>query len=285
MMEQNSITRRMLVKSSVFGLLGATVPNIMYSRDILTFVSENQDKGSPHDRYPAILLEVASEVVGVSHFNLVRLKEIVDPRPELAKASWDWGFGDWESAIAAASHVGRKDIVEYLISKGAVPTIFTFAMLGAYDSVKIMVDFYPGIQKNFGPHGISLLQHAKLGLLTEGNNKSKARQLIDYLEASGDADGKSYLTVEEVDKEKYLGDYKYGDGKDDGFTIKLNMKKLLSLGKIGKSGGALYKTGENEFTYNAAPSVTINFKIENSRVISMTVNEPGLVLNAVKILQ
>lgn len=282
---QNSVSRRMLVKSSVFGLICAAVPNIVYSRDILNYDSESQDKGSPHDRYPAIPLDIAAEIVGVSHFNLDRLKEIVDPRPELAKASWDWGFGDWETAIAAASHVGRKDIVEYLISKGAVPTIFTYAMLGAFDAVKSMIDFYPGIQKNFGPHGISLLQHARLGVSVEGNNKSKAQQLVDYLETLPEANGKSYLTVAEADKEKYLGDYKYGTGKEDGFTIRLNMKKLLSFGKIGKSGGAIYKTGENEFTYNGTPSVIINFKIENGKVVSLKVNEPGLVLTAVKVLQ
>jgi hypothetical protein len=283
-MEQNSITRRMLVKSSVLGLLIAAVPNIVYSKDILRLDTDNEKPfTSPHDRYPAIPLEIASEVVGVSHFNLPRLKELVDPRPELAKANWDWGFGDWESAIAAASHTGRKDIVEYLVSKGAVPTIFTFAMLGAYDSVKTLIGFYPGIQKNLGPHGISLLQHAKLGLTTEGIDTSKAKQLVDYLQTLGDADGEQYLNVEDADKEKYLGDYKYGEGKDDGFTIRLNMKKSLSLGKLGKFGGALYRTGENQFTYNGAPSVIIKFQIQNSKVISFTINEPGLILKAVKI--
>lgn len=82
----------MLVKSSFLGLLCATIPNILYSRNISTFGFNNQGIDSPHDRYPTIVLELVSEVVSVSHFNLVRLKEIVDQRPELAKASWDWGF-------------------------------------------------------------------------------------------------------------------------------------------------------------------------------------------------
>ena len=238
---------------------------------------------SPHDRYPAIQLGIASEVVGVSHFNLDRLKELVDPRPELAKAEWDWGFGDWESAVAAASHVGRKDIVQYLIGKGAVPTFFTYAMLGEYKTVKTMIEAYPGIQKNFGPHGISLLQHAKTGLQTEGINKSRAQQLVDYLQSLGDADGRQYLGVEETEKTKYLGDYKYGDGKDDGFTIKLNMRNLLSLGKLGKSGGAIWRTGDHEFTYQGAPSVIIKFLVQNNSVLSLSVSEPGLILTAIKI--
>ena len=283
-MEQNSISRRIMVKSSVLGLVTVSVPHIVYAKEILGMDNERQNSGAQHDRYPAIPLDIASEVVGVSHFNLDRLKELVDVRPELAKASWDWGFGDWESAIGAASHTGRKDIIAYLISKGAVPTIFTYAVVGAYDIVKSMIDFYPGIQKGLGPHGISLLRHAKLGLTTEGGDKTKAQALVDYLESSGNADGQQYLTVEEIDKEKYLGDYKYGEGKDDGFTIRLNMKKLLSLGKIGKFGGALFRIGKNEFTYNGAPSVSISFKIQNNKVISMTIKEPNLVLTAEKVL-
>ncbi len=284
MKQENSISRRMMLRSSVLGLLVASVPSVVYSKNILSFASDDTPSGgSPHDRYPAIQLEIASEVVSVSHFNLDRLKELVDPRPELAKAVWDWGFGDWESAIAAASHVGRKDIVDYLVSKGAVPTIFTYAMLAEYETLKTMIGSYPGIQKNFGPHGITLLQHAKTGLQTEGVDKGKAQRVVDFLQSLGDADGKQYLNVDEAEKAKYLGDYKYGEGKDDGFSIKLNMRKMLSLGKLGKSGGALWRIGENEFTYQGAPSVTVRFLVQNSTVVSLTVNEPGLILTATKI--
>ncbi|MEP7165863.1 MAG: hypothetical protein ABI741_14270 [Ferruginibacter sp.] len=284
MKKQNSFSRRLLVKSSVLGLLAASVPNIVYSKNILSDVpDEGSSTTTPHDRYPAIQLTIASEVVGVAHFNLDRLKELVDPRPELAKAEWDWGYGDWESALGAASHVGRKDIIEYLIGKGAVPTIFTYAMLGHYETVKAMITSYPGIQKNFGPHGITLLQHARNGAETEGIDKSKAKQLIEYLQSLGDADGRPYLNLDETEKTKYLGDYKYGEGKEDGFTIKLNMRKLLSLGKLGKSGGALWRIGEQEFTYQGAPSVTVKFLVQNARVHALTVNEPGLILTATKI--
>lgn len=284
MEEQHSISRRLLVKSSVFGILTAAVPAIVYSKNILTGTPGSRPtSAAPHDRYPAIQLSVASEVVGVAHFNLDRLKELVDARPELAKAVWDWSFGDWESAIAAASHVGRQDIVEYLISRGAVPTIFTYAMLGQYETVKAMIGSCPGIQKNFGPHGISLLQHAKTGSEIDGVDRSTAQQLVQYLQSLGDADGGQYLKLEEAEKLKYLGDYKYGEGSDDGFTIKLNMRKLLSFGKLGKSGGALWRTGETEFTYQGAPSVTIKFLVQNDRVISLAVYEPGLILTAIKI--
>jgi hypothetical protein len=82
-----------------------------------------------------------------------------------------------------------------------------------------------------------------------------------------------------------MGDYKYGDGDLDGFSVKLNMRKLLTLGKIGKFGGALYKIGENKFTYNGAPSVVVTFLFENEKVISLTVSEPNLTLTAKKIVK
>jgi hypothetical protein len=284
MKEQNSISRRTLVKSSLLGLLAASVPSISYSKNILPLTLDNSPtENTPHDRYPAIQLSIASAVVGAAHSNLDKLKELVEPRPELAKAVWDGGFGDWESAIAAASHVGRKDIIDYLISKGAIPTMFTYAVLGQYKMVKSMISSYPGIQKNFGPHGITLLQHAKIGLQTEGADKANGQKLVNYLQSLGDADGRQYLSLEEQDKAKYLGDYKYGEGKEDGFTIKLNMRKLISLGKLGKSGGALWRIGDNEFAYQGAPSVTVKFLLQNDRVISLTLTEPGLTLTATKI--
>ena len=283
MNKKNSLSRRQLVKHSALGLFSVSFSGVANANNSLSTTSKVTQTSVPHERYPAIQLEIASEVVGAAHFNLEKLKQLVDPRPELAKATWDGGFGDWESAIAAASHVGRKDIVDYLISKGAVPTLFTYAMLGEYETVKAMIDAYPGIQRNFGPHGITLLQHAKTGLQAEGIDKTKAQRTVDYLESLGDADGKKYLDMTEAEKAKYLGDYKYGTGKDDGFTIKMNMRKLLTLGRLGKSGGALLRVSESDFIYQNAPSVTVKFTIQNDQVASLILNEPGLTLTATKV--
>ena len=58
----------------------------------------------------------------MAHGNVRRVRELVEDRPSLAKASWDWGFGDWEDALGAASHMGNREIAEYLIGHGARPT-------------------------------------------------------------------------------------------------------------------------------------------------------------------
>src|SRR5688572_29778687 len=59
-----------------------------------------------------------SEVVGASHRDLDRVRALVEETPALANAAWDWGFGDWETALGAAAHTGRREIAEYLLSRG-----------------------------------------------------------------------------------------------------------------------------------------------------------------------
>jgi hypothetical protein len=115
------------------------------------------------DVFPTQPPELVREMVLVSHFDIKRVKELVEARPTLAKAAWDWGFGDWETALGAASHMGNREMAEYLISKGARPSLFSATMLGHLDVVKAFVTAQPGVQRIPGPHSISLLAHAKAG--------------------------------------------------------------------------------------------------------------------------
>lgn len=287
MKDFNLMSRRAAVKSSVFGLIAVSIPNIVYSKEILNDVSAGITEDKLFHRYPSIDDKIVSEVVGASHFNLDKVKELVNRRPELARATWDWAFGDWETALGAASHVGRRDIAAFLMSKGARPDIFTFAMLGNHDAVKAMIMSTPGIQSIAGPHGITLLQHAKNGLRSEGITelqKKESTKLIAYLEELGNADPKQKgIEMDDAEKEKYLGDYKYGDGPEEGFSVKINMRKLISLGKLGAFGGGLYKQEDGSFIYNGISSVRITFSAEQDKVVSLTVHEPDLTLTAKKI--
>src|SRR5258708_4629938 len=113
--------------------------------------------------FPRHSPEMVREMVTVAHGNVKRVKELVDARPALAKAAVDWGFGDWEDALGAASHVGNREIAEYLIANGARPTLFSAAMLGQLDTVRAFLAAQPGAQKIAGPHSISLLPRAKAG--------------------------------------------------------------------------------------------------------------------------
>lgn len=280
------LSRRTAIKSSVFGLLAVSIPNIIFSKEILGSAYEVTDPPEVFHRYPSIDDEIVAEMVGASHFNLDRVRELVTNRPELARATWDWAFGDWETALGAASHVGRRDIAAFLMHNGARPDIFTYAMLGEYVAVKAMIEATPGIESIFGPHGISLLQHAKAGLRSDTltpAQKEGSERLVEYLEKNGKADPRVVdLKMTPEDKEKYLGDYMYGDAAHAGFSVKLNMRNMLSLGRLGEFGGGLFQKAPNLFTYNGISSVEIQFTVEGDSVVSLTVIEPELTLKAIK---
>jgi len=103
------------------------------------------------------------EMVTVAHGNVARVKELVGRQQTLAKANYDWGFGDWESAIDAASHVGNREIALYLLKKGARIDIFCAAMLGLLDAVKAFLALQPKLIDAKGPHGFTLHFHAQVG--------------------------------------------------------------------------------------------------------------------------
>ena len=77
------------------------------------------------DAFPRQSPKLVQETVGASHARLERVRELVTAYPELAKSSWDWGFGDWEAPIDAASHTGQREIALFLMEHGARPTVFT----------------------------------------------------------------------------------------------------------------------------------------------------------------
>ncbi|MEO9484738.1 MAG: hypothetical protein ABJG47_14865 [Ekhidna sp.] len=284
---QNLVSRRKAIQCTAAGIAGLSLPFVSVASPSALTNSLWQATQKPYPAYPSLDPELVSEMVGKSHFDLSRVRQLVKERPELARATWEWKFGDFESAIGAASHVGRRDIIQFLINQGANPDIFTFATLGSYEIVKGMVELFQGIQRTLGPHGISLLNHARAGLRMEDKMSLKevenSKKLIGYLEDLGDAEGPQYQDVSEAEKNQYLGDYRYGDGKTDGFSIQLNMRKMLSLGVIGEFGGALNKVGDDEFTYAGTPSVQVTFQKDNDSIKSITVTTPGSVIVAKKV--
>ena len=106
---------------------------------------------------------VVGEFVGRAHMDLARVQELLASYPTLINGAFDWGNGDWETALGAAAHSGRRDIVDYLLSRGARLDIFAAAFLGRLNVVKAILHETPGALHQTGPHGITLLEHAKKG--------------------------------------------------------------------------------------------------------------------------
>lgn len=118
--------------------------------------------------------KLVEEFVGVSHGNFERVKELLAQEPALINATWDWGGGDFETALGAASHMGNKAIANFLLKNGARIDIFAAAMLGKLDIVKAALLAYPDAIDIPGPHGIPLIDHAEVG-------GEDAKSIVEYL--------------------------------------------------------------------------------------------------------
>lgn len=126
------------------------------------------------DNKPALDLKLVEEFVGVSHGNFERVKELLAQEPALVNATWDWGGGDFETALGAASHMGNKAIANFLLEHGARIDIFAAAMLGKLEIVKAALSLYPDAIDIPGPHGIPLTDHAEAGA-------EEAKAVLEYL--------------------------------------------------------------------------------------------------------
>ncbi|HMC02208.1 MAG TPA: hypothetical protein VKN14_14310 [Flavobacteriaceae bacterium] len=112
---------------------------------------------------PQLDKALVQEFVGKSHSDPDRVKELLTENPTLLNAAHDWKYGDFETGLGAASHVGNKALVQYFLEQGAQANIFTAALFGRMDIIKPMLDFSPNILHAKGPHGFTLLHHADKG--------------------------------------------------------------------------------------------------------------------------
>ena len=125
---------------------------------------------------PALESVLVQDFVGNAHGNLDRVKELLAQEPGLINACWDWGGGDFETGLGAAAPMGRKDIAEYLLERGARLDVFAAAMLGKLEIVKAALTAFPEAINIPGPHGIPLIAHAKAGA-------DDAKEVLEYLES------------------------------------------------------------------------------------------------------
>ena len=115
------------------------------------------------EKPPPIDSELVAEFVLMAHGDLGVVKQLLEREPAIVNAAWDWGGGDWETALGAAAHVGRRDIAEHLLEHGARMDVFAAAMLGETAIVRAMLDAQPDLHNARGPHGITLMAHAQAG--------------------------------------------------------------------------------------------------------------------------
>jgi len=114
-------------------------------------------------RPPPVAADLVKAFVVAGHGDLPAVKSLLAATPGLINACWDWGGGDFETALGGAAHMGRRDIAEFLVSSNARLDVFAAAMLGQLDIVKAACTAYPNTPNVPGPHGIPLIAHAKKG--------------------------------------------------------------------------------------------------------------------------
>jgi hypothetical protein len=167
---------------------GVTAVSLLCGRDLL----QAQPGSTPSGPAPSVTPELADNVpdfpehhppfdrarvkrfVIAGHVNLAAVKAMLAEEPKLINGTIDWGNGDFETALGGASHMGRRDIAEFLLEHNARMDIFAATMLGKIDIVKAAVAAYPNIMHVPGPHGIPLLVHAEKG-------GPAAKQVLEFL--------------------------------------------------------------------------------------------------------
>jgi hypothetical protein len=158
--------RSLFLQKSLLGGTALLLPSFQLA------AQQKQERPAP------VKLETVKEFVTVAHGNFARTKEMLENDHLLLHVSNDWGGGDYESAIEAAGHVGNKEIAGYLMGKGARYNIYLACMLGHLDTVKNVLTFNPQLLNSKGPHGFTMLHHARKG-------GEDAKAVEDYLMSLG----------------------------------------------------------------------------------------------------
>jgi hypothetical protein len=130
----------------------------------------------PSWKKPQVNRLLAQDFIIYAHSDLEMTKKLLEREPGLIQSAIDWGAGDWETALGGASHMGRHDIVEFLLSRGARIDLFCAAMQGQTEAIRSFLALQPALIDAKGPHGFSLHFHAQVG-------GEKSKETLDYLQS------------------------------------------------------------------------------------------------------
>lgn len=210
-----------------------------------------------------------------AHTDLEQVERLVGAQPDLAKSAIDWGFGDWESALGAAAHMGRRDIARVLIDAGARPDLFTHAMLGHLEVVRAAVEAEPGIHHISGPHGFSLRFHARAG-------GDPARPVLEFLDTLDDGDSAPEERQDPLPlaTSSYTGRYAYGDGRF--FEIR-ERNGTLRFQRGDDFPRNLRHLGQSRFRPGGSLGVELRFEIEAQQAVAVEIRDPEVIVRGTRL--
>ena len=161
---------------------------------------------------------LVDELVGNCHGNLARVKQILDEHPELLNVSATWK----ETPIEAATQMGNRAIIDYLLDKGAPVDFFTALVLAQLGRVRSDLAADPGLASSRGVHDLPAMYFAAIGgsvavadmLLAAGadvNAKAEAAAPLHGAVMGGNREMVSFLIESGADAS--LPDYKGRDAR------------------------------------------------------------------------
>lgn len=184
-----NISRRKFTAAASFGLIATCTQSSLATQDVTAEphyqigpreadFKRDYDAPSfkPNWKKAQVNRTMAQDFVIYAHSDLPMVKKLLAREPGLLNATLDWGGGDWETALGGASHMGRRDIVEYLLEQGGRPDIFCFTMLGMLEPVQSILKLQPSLIDAKGPHGFNLHFHAQVG-------QENSKEVLDYLQS------------------------------------------------------------------------------------------------------
>ena len=175
---------------------------------------------------------LVDELVGNSHGNLARVKEIVEAHPELINAPAVWK----ETPVEAATQMGNRAIIDYLVSRGAPVDFFTALVLAQMDRVRTELRTTPELARARGVHDLPVLYFAAIGgnvaaadlLIAAGaevNARAEAAAPIHGAVMGGSGEMVRFLIESGADPS--LPDYKGRDART--LAIEMGRNDLASL--------------------------------------------------------
>lgn len=145
--------------------------------------------GSQDDDSRRLDQAMVNTFVAKSHGDIDTIKALLKKEPALVNCARDWGEGDWETGLGAASHVGRTAIANLLLDNGARLDAFAATMLGMKGVISEMLKVRNDLHSMPGPHDIPMLSHAIFG-------RDAADEVFEILLSAGaDVNGKSKMKM------------------------------------------------------------------------------------------
>lgn len=129
--------------------------------------------GEPYSRPEVdVPQSVIDEFGEVSHFDLDRVKTLVAEYPHVVHGNASWN----ELGVEAGAHMGRRDMTDFLLEKGAPISLPTTLMIRDATLARRLLEADPTRIRERGPHDFALMWYPGIG----GASIEMAELLIEF---------------------------------------------------------------------------------------------------------